>query len=74
MDHTKALHHRGYALSLRPLEGGWDVHIGDPAGHVADVDLHCQLSQGPGPAPSRPWRRPAAASMRCWARKAPTER
>ncbi|MGB7563523.1 MAG: hypothetical protein WBM08_02105 [Prochlorococcaceae cyanobacterium] len=51
MDHTKALHHRGYALSLRPLEGGWDVHIGDPAGHVADVDLHCQLSQGPWPSP-----------------------
>ena len=47
MDHTKALHHRGYVLTLRPLEGGWDVHIGDPAGHVADVDLHCQLNQGP---------------------------
>jgi hypothetical protein len=54
MEPTQPPSYRGHALKLLPLEGGWDVRISDPAGHVADVELHGQLDQGP-------WRSPEEA-------------
>lgn len=51
MDPAGRLCHRGYAFTPMPVAHGWDVRIGDPAGHVADLELHRQLDQGPWSSP-----------------------
>lgn len=51
MEPTQPPPYRGHALTLLPLQSGWDVRISDPAGHVADVELYGQLHQGPWSSP-----------------------